>query len=236
MLDVQATAELERDLKAALPEWIDQEPARWQQIQYALRRASYSGAVFASFDEFIDWLDEDTSAEWLNGEVIFMSPASTRHQLIVGFFHKLIGFYAEANRLGVVLNALFKMKLAQYGPEPDLIFVKEQHRDRLRENYLDGPADLVVEVVSPESIDRDRGQKYVAYEAAGIPEYWLIDPDREVAEFYQLDDHGRYQLQQIPDDERYHSLVLPGFWLRANWLWQSPLPATLDVLRQLEVL
>ena len=46
--------------------------------------------------------------------------------------------------------------------------------DRVHRTYLDGPADLVVEIVSPESAGRDRGEKYYEYEAAGIPEYWLL--------------------------------------------------------------
>ncbi|MBD3324776.1 hypothetical protein GF339_09340, partial [candidate division KSB3 bacterium] len=58
---------------------------------------------------------------------------------------------------------------------------------------------------------------------------WLIDPQKERAEFYQLRD-GQYQ-QVAPDAEGgYRSAVLPGFWLRVEWLWQDPLPATEDVL------
>lgn len=44
---------------------------------------------------------------------------------------------------------------------------------------MDGTPDLIVEVTSPESLARDRGEKYVEYEAAGVREYWLIDPDRQ---------------------------------------------------------
>lgn len=236
MMDRELTAELEQELKSKLPEWIEQEPQQWQEVQYALRKVSRSTPVMNTFEEFIEWVDEDTSAEWLDGEVIFMSPASTRHQLIIGFLHKLIGFFVEKHDLGLVLSAPYKMKLGQYGPEPDLLFVTHENADRIRKTFLDGPADLVIEVISFESIGRDRGRKFIAYEAAGIPEYWLFDPEREVAEFYELGSNGRYQLVQLPDDGRYSSQVLPGFWLNANWLWQMPLPPVLDVLRQLNVL
>lgn len=93
----------------------------------------------------------------------------------------------------------------------------------------------VVEIVSPESVGRDRGEKFTEYEAAGIPEYWLIDPQRRWAEFYRLEGE-RYRLAFQGTEGRYASTVLPGFWLQVEWLWQDPLPPVLDVLRALEVI
>ncbi|GIV15968.1 MAG: hypothetical protein KatS3mg022_1403 [Armatimonadota bacterium] len=95
---------------------------------------------------------------------------------------------------------------------------------RLKENYLDGAADLVVEVISPESRARDRGEKFYEYEAAGVREYWLIDPERKRAEFYQLDEDGAYQAMLIASKGVYHSKVLEGLWIQVEWLWQQPEP------------
>ncbi|MCP5098074.1 MAG: hypothetical protein GY943_21210, partial [Chloroflexi bacterium] len=78
-------AELEQELEALLPEWVEMEPQKWQQLQLALRRSQGVQPDFETFEAFLAWVDEDTSAEWDGGEVVFMSPASTRHQLIVGF-------------------------------------------------------------------------------------------------------------------------------------------------------
>jgi len=122
------------------------------------------------------------------------------------------------------------MKLERSGREPDLLFVASEHLDRLRDLYLDGPADLAIEVTSPTSISRDRGEKYVEYESAGVREYWLIDPDRQQAEFYQLGDDGRYRLAALDEEGRYHSKVLPGFWLKPAWLWQRPMLEVNEVL------
>ncbi len=82
---------------------------------------------------------------------------------------------------------------------------------------------------------RDRGDKFIEYEAAGVREYWLIDPDREQAEFYQLTEAGRYHLMPITEG-RFNSKVLPYFWLQVDWLWQKDLPKVLNVARQLELL
>ena len=149
------------------------------------------------------------------------SPASRRHQEIGLFLGQVIGLYVEYSGAGRILFPPFQMKL-EHGREPDLLFVASEHLDRLKETYLDGPADLVVEIVSPESAGRDRGDKFYEYERAGIPEYWLLDPQTKRAEFYQLSPAGQYQLV-LPDAKGvYRSRALPGFWLRAMSIASSP--------------
>lgn len=175
-----------------------------------------------TFEEFLAWADEDTLAEWVSGEVIMMSPASDRHQDIADFLISIIRAYVETHQLGWIRSAPFLMKFFDLAREPDLLFLAADHRDRLRETYLDGPADLVVEIISPESAGRDRGVKFYEYESAGIPEYWLIDPEREQAEFYQLDQQGRYQLVSPDEEGRYHAAQLPGLAFPVEWLWEHP--------------
>ena len=187
-----------------------------------------------SYEEFLEWADEDTSAEWVNGEVVMNSPVNARNEDIEAFLVDLMKAYATVHSLGKVLSSRFQMKLPASGREPDLLFIEAQHLDRLKDTYLEGPADLVVEIISPESAGRDRGDKFYEYRAAGIPEYWLIDPQLEQAEFYQLDAQGRYQL--VPSDAHgiYRSRVLPGFWLRVDWLWQDPLPDAVQTLLRID--
>ena len=103
-----------------------------------------------------------------------------------------------------------------------------------REVFLDGPADLVVEIVSPDSLERDRGAKFYEYEKAGIPEYWLVDPLRQRVEFYQLDAEARYRLVEPDAQNVYHSAVLPDLRLRVEWLWHTP--PVLQALRELQVI
>jgi len=187
--------------------------------------------VKMTYQEFLDWTDEDTYAEWVDGRVVFMpSPASIRHQYVAQFLTALLSTYAEVFQRGTVVAAPFQMRLENSGREPDVFFLASEHRDRLKQTYLDGPADLVIEVISPESRGRDRGEKFYEYEFAGIPEYWLIDPDTRRAEFYQLDEKGNYQLVPPDADGKYSSRVLPDFWLRADWLWSDPLPSVDQVL------
>jgi len=185
-----------------------------------------------------DFLEEYAGihAEWIDGKVLVMSPASDRHQDIVDFFTALLRIFVENYQMGWVRSAPFQMKLpSSNGREPDILVVAQARLDRLQPNHLDGPADLAVEVIPPESVARDRGKKFSEYEQGGIEEYWLLDPLRKQAEVYQLIE-GSYQLVCANKDGRIHSTVLSGFWLREEWIWETPLPPVLQVLTELGVL
>ena len=186
-----------------------------------------------TYEEFLAWYD-GSHAEWVDGEVIFMSPVSTQHQLLVSFLGALIQHWVEARHLGLVLSAPFQMKLSfrPSGREPDVVFIASERLSFLKKNYLDGPADLAIEVISPDSRSRDRGDKYYEYEQAGVREYWLFDPIRKQAEFYRLGSTGIYALVVIGVDGIFRSEVLKDLWLKVDWLWQEPLPPLMSVLKE----
>lgn len=181
-----------------------------------------------SYEEFLTWADEDIHAEWVNGEVIVHMPPKKVHQEIVGFLYRLLGFFTDFFQLGEVLVAPFEMKLAPDGParQPDILFVASEHLEHLTEDRLLGPADLVVEVVSPDSVRRDYVEKFTEYERYGVREYWVIDsrPGHCNADFWVRDQRNQFQAADVGEEGVYRSAVLPGFWLRTEWLWTTPLP------------
>ena len=188
-----------------------------------------------TYEEFLDWCDEDTLAEWVDGEVIMASPASLIHQSLVGFLLNVLEIYAEQRGLGQVIAAPFQMKTGPDlpGREPDLLFIARGNLHRLKGVYLDGPADLVVEVVSPTSRLRDRGEKLAEYEMGGVREYWIIDPEERRADFHVLAADGRYERRRTGEDGVYPCEVVTGFRLRESWLWEQPLPKALAALKEL---
>jgi len=184
-----------------------------------------------SFEDFLEWVDEDTRAEWVDGRIIMTSPAGDNHQMIRDFLVKVVGVYVDTHRLGWLCGGfLMKTEVRPSGREPDIVFVAEERRSSVTPTYLDGPADLVVEIISPDSIERDRGEKFVEYEAAGIPEYWLLDPLRQEALFYWRGEDNLYHAAPIDPEGIYRSRTLPGFRLDVDWLWQRPLPAIEPIL------
>jgi Uma2 family endonuclease len=189
-----------------------------------------------SYEEFLAWADEDVHAEWVDGEVIVQMPPKEPHQRVVAFLIQLMGLFIQLFQLGRLLPAPFEMRAVPGGSarEPDLMFVAREHLDRLSPERLSGPADLVVEVISDDSVARDRADKFYEYQAAGVREYWILDsrPGRERADFYVLDEKGRYRPVPPDRDGRYDSTVLPGFWLQVDWLTSAEPPAVLTALAQ----
>jgi len=186
-----------------------------------------------TYEEFLKWGD-GVRAEWVDGEVIVMSPASDPHQTLMAFLGALLLHFVEANELDRIFLPPFQMKLSTRpsGREPDLLFISRDKLGRLKRTYLDGPADLVVEIVSPDSQARDRGDKFYEYEEAGILEYWILDQTRKRAEFYQLGDDGTFKLIDSDKNGVYRSKTLEGLWLKVDWLWQDPLPTLMSVLKE----
>ena len=190
-----------------------------------------------SYEKFLAWCDEDTLAEWVDGEVVMYSPASRRHQEVQKFLLGLLDAYVRARDLGTVLGAPFQMHLGplKRGREPDVLFIRNENLNRLRDTYLEGPADLVVEVASEESRLRDYGEKLAEYELGGVGEYWIVDPERDEVRFFQR--KGDRFIPAFPDEGGiYRAAVIPGLWVKVGWLLADPPPPVLDALRELGVI
>ena len=204
------------------------------QIATERRPATLAALPKITYEEFLERYD-GIRAEWVDGEVELMSPVSNVHQRIGNFLFRVITEFVEQQELGEVFQLEFQMKLTdeKRGREPAIFFVPKARLTQLRSSYFDGPGDLVVEIISPESVERDRVKKFGEYEQAGVREYWLIDPIAREAKFFRLDEKGRYQAAPSDAEGLYHSAVLEGLWLKIDWLWQSPPPPMSAVRREL---
>ncbi len=195
-------------------------------------------------DEFVAWCDEDVKAEWVDGEVIVHSPASTRHVRLAKFLLKVLDDFVAYHDLGEALGPELQIRLGALRRRrvPDILFVAKARLAIIQTNHIEGAPDLVMEIVSPDSPARDWRDKYLEYEAAGVREYWVIDPLAEQMEAYALGEDGHYarideteRLRAFGKDDAIHLTVLPGFYLKPAWLWQDPLPKVVEVLRELKV-
>lgn len=187
-----------------------------------------------SYEAYLAEAWDNRRAEWVEGEVIVHMPPRYEHQSVAAFLLRLLAEYAALFDLGVVQGAPFEVRLWPGGPsrEPDLFFLRKENLGRLIATRLEGPPDLVVEVISPDSVRRDRQEKHREYARAGVGEYWIIDPrpGRRRADFYRLDAGGQYELVATEDDETVVSTALPGFVLRTAWMWVDPQPDVISLL------
>jgi Uma2 family endonuclease len=189
---------------------------------------------FIPYDE---WLHDETISphtEWCDGRVVPMHAVADRHDAIVRWLNALLDPLVRERELGRLMSEPFVMKVwvdgRQVGRSPDLMFLAAEHRDRVQRYQIDGPADLAVEVVSVGSQQLDRVHKRAEYEAGGVREYWLIDPDAEEALFLRRGDAGAFEAVE-PIDGVLRSPLLPAMALRVDWLWAQPLPKTVAIWR-----
>ena len=193
-----------------------------------------------TFDAYLSWAlkqEDYINTELVEGEVEVKSSATTAHQDLSGWLLVLLSCLVEQQRHGKVLFSKFLMKVGtRAGREPDILFVATANLHRLHENFLDGPADLIFEIVSPESRTRDKIMKSAEYQRLGVAEYWVLDQARTEALFYQMQADGTYRLVPADENGLYRSAVVPRLWIRTEWLWQNPLPAILDVLREWQLI
>jgi len=185
-----------------------------------------------SEDDFYRLADEDSDWEYLDGRIVMHSPASNRHEDLFRFLLTLFSGFLDDRGGGIVRGSRFPMRLdAKWSPEPDILVVTESRQAQLTEQRLEGPADLVVEIVSESDPGLDYREKLPRYRDAGIPEVWIVDRFRQEV-VHETQTKEGYRSETLSSG-RLSSGVIPGFWIEVSWLWQEKLPSTLDCLRKI---
>jgi Uma2 family endonuclease len=162
-------------------------------------------------ERFRDELTPSEKGEFINGEVIMHSPARYQHTNVRSLLARLLSTYVDHHELGWVGEEKVLVTLTRNDFEPDIVFYGREKAAALKPDQLQFPApDLVVEVLSETTEARDRGVKLEDYAAHGIREYWLVDPEREFVEQYELAG-DRYALRVKQTDGTLRSEIVPGF-------------------------
>ncbi|CAA9321593.1 MAG: hypothetical protein AVDCRST_MAG89-1661 [uncultured Gemmatimonadetes bacterium] len=190
-----------------------------QQDGTAMIAQAHGKADAVSYEDFLRAYD-GVRAEWVDGKVVEMSPQTDRRLLIWGFLYKAIsGFVAQNEIGGLVGQAGFQVRLSpKVAREPDVFYLSPENEHRFKRTFVDGPVDLAVELISPDSRVRDRRDKFVEYAQSGVREYWIIDPDAETVEVFRLAS-GVYEPVPLGNPPRVASVVIPGLWIDPAWMW-----------------
>lgn len=174
-----------------------------------------------SFEDFLVQY-EGIAAEWVDGEVELVS-VSNLHAELNALLVELVGPFVRRRGLGTLRFDPFVMKTGPDlpGRAPDLLFISTARLSGLRRMHFEGPGDLVVEIVSKDSRERDRERKFREYERGGVREYWILDPELRTADFYRLE-RGKFRRVEPTPDGIYAAREIPGFWIPVEWLWDIP--------------
>jgi Uma2 family endonuclease len=179
-----------------------------------------------TFDELAAEIPESNQPmELWDGELIMAPAPSFFHQEVVARFYDQLKKWITQRHLGkVVFTPIDMLLTSRCVTQPDVLFVSNQHRHIIQDRVR-GAADLVAEVLSPDSRRRDRIEKRDLYEQHGVREYWIIDPEAETVEVLFLE-RGEYRLAgRWHPGQQARSQLLKGFKVPVAELFLKDLPS-----------
>lgn len=151
--------------------------------------------------------------EILGGEEIVTPAPTPDHQSVIVNLTALLRSHTKAAGAGRVFVAPIDVVLSENDlVQPDLLFVAETHAHIVGPKNIQGPPDLVVEVLSPTTEAIDRGRKKDLYERSGVREYWMVDPARKAVEVHELAAAGR--IRSYREGASFESALFPGLTVR----------------------
>jgi len=174
-----------------------------------------------TYEDYLKLPDDGKRYEIIEGVLYVANAPDADHQFAVTEISRQLGNFVVPHKLGRVLVAPFEVHLTPRSRpvQPDVLFVSAARWPQGHVAYFEGAPDLVVEVISPSRVRVDRVIKFTAYEAAGVREYWIVNPRTHTVEVYVLENGEYGLLGEFTDDEQIRSAVLEGIDMIASTLF-----------------
>ncbi len=184
--------------------------------------ATAQPAVKLTYEDYCAAPD-DERYELLDGDLIMVPAPNIKHQVVSGKIYTPLSQFIENQALGTLLYAPCDVLFSDNNVvQPDLLFVSREREHLLRDGQkVQGPPDLVVEILSPSTADRDRGKKLALYGRHGVTEYWLVDPVAETIQIHRLEDEILVPTRTFGRKETLRSPLLVGLELRLDDIFSS---------------
>ncbi len=158
---------------------------------------------------------EDKRYELLDGDLLMTPAPNLKHQRVQFELGSRLGRFIKDRALGEFFFAPCDVVLSDHDVvQPDLLFVSREREHLLSGgDAVRGAPDLVVEILSPATADRDRGYKHALYARHGVAEYWLVDPTDETIAIHRLRDGALAVAHTFGRGQTLRSPLLAGFAL-----------------------
>jgi len=124
--------------------------------------------------------------ELIEGELIMVPSPNEYHQRISRKIEFLLQDFVEKNKLGEVYYAPLDVHLGEDVVQPDILFVSKVRSKIITEEEIRGGPDLVIEILSPATAERDRTYKKTLYARHSVQEYWIVDPEEKIIKIMTL--------------------------------------------------
>jgi Uma2 family endonuclease len=169
-----------------------------------------------TYEDYAEIPNDGRRYEIIDGE-LYVNPApATKHQAAVGNTYALLWMYMRAHHTGRVFVAPYDVILSDHDVvQPDVLWIAAEHSSLVANRGLEGAPDLAVEVLSPSSVKLDEKIKHTRYAFFGVPEYWIVDPEREHVRVFRLRDRELQLVAELSGNDTITSPVLPGFSITA---------------------
>lgn len=129
--------------------------------------------------------------ELLEGELVMVPSPTTHHQKISWNLERLVGDFVQKHGLGFIYHAPLDVVFSEWDvAQPDIFFISRERSEIITEENIRGAPDLVIEILSPATAERDRTYKRTLYARHGVNEYWLVDPDKRTLQVMKLGEKG----------------------------------------------
>ena len=144
-------------------------------------------ALKLTYDDFVLFPDDGKRHELIDGEHYVTPSPNVRHQAIQGELFGLLWTYLQTQPIGRVYTSRLDVVFSRFDVvEPDIVYVSHERSAKVvTKANLQGAPDLVIEIGSPSTRQRDETIKRHLYERFGVIEYWVVDPDIDVVRVYK---------------------------------------------------
>ena len=159
-------------------------------------------------------LPEDKRVELIGGDFCLVPSPSVIHQRVAANIEDILRDFVRDNALGEVFDAPLDVVLSPYDVvQPDIMFISVERNHIITDANIQGPPDLVVEVLSPSTGERDRTIKRKLYARSGVRELWLVNAAAQMVEVFDLESNDEVPpvLYSRSGKAPLVSAVLPGF-------------------------
>ena len=175
-----------------------------------------------SYRDYKSLPESDTKRyELIEGELIVVPSPSTYHQRIAGNLEYILREFVRRYNLGYIYDAPCDVVLSEENVlQPDILFITRERSEIITEENIQGPPDLVIEILSPSTAERDRTHKRTLYARHGVREYWIVDPDERTIKIMILKEKGLDVVSLYQGEARVESPLLSGLVIDLNQIFQ----------------